>query len=161
MAPAAIPGSLLKFVFSGSLVCKCQIFEATPVIPSDDFSHISLAQLAAAQGWQQQYKLIIDWGKTIPGKPAIRISENLIQGCELPLWLAHEQHQGKHYFALDADSNVIKGLAALVLAQACQANSGRGIETELQQLGLQKHLTPSRNNGLNAIMVRVQALLGE
>lgn len=130
------------------------------MIPADNFSAISLAQLAAAQGWQQQYKMIIDWGKHIPIKPGIRTPQNLIQGCELPLWLAHEQHQGKHYFALDADSNVIKGLAALVLAQACQSNSGAGIETALQQLGLQKHLTPSRNNGLKAIIARVGEVMG-
>lgn len=132
------------------------------MFPRDDFSHISLTQLAAAQGWQAQYKLIIDWGKTLPAKPAIRTAEYVIQGCELPVWLAHEVRDGQHYFALDADSNVIKGLAALVLVQA-QARAQQAPPLDIAQslvaLGLDKHLTPSRNNGLRAIVTQVERLL--
>ncbi len=137
------------------------------VIPVDDFSHICLAQLAAAQGWQQQYKLIIDWGKTLAPKPAIRTPAFLLQGCELPVWLAHERRDGRHYFALDADSSVIKGLAALVVAQVQGCAQGAvpvnisAISANLVALGLEKHLTPSRNNGLRAIVEQVQSLLDE
>ncbi|WP_392397693.1 SufE family protein [Cellvibrio japonicus] len=130
-----------------------------PVIDSDDFSAVSLTLLASAEGWQQQYKLIIDWGKAIPAKPTIRTPEHRIQGCELPLWLAHKQCNGVHYFALDADSNVIKGLASLVLAQVNGTSPVPHPAAALQQLGLEKHLTPSRNNGLKAIIARVEQLL--
>lgn len=138
----------------------------------DNFSFVSLPRLAAAQGWQAQYKLIIDWGKTIAAKPDIRTPDYLIKGCELPVWLKHWVAEGEHCFALDADSNVIKGLAALLLVQVdglavknLAVNDETvllpDLEAQLAALGLQKHLTPSRNNGLRAIIARIYSLLGD
>ncbi len=130
-----------------------------PVNYCDDLSAVSLAQLSAVQSWQQQYKLIIQWGKLISPKPALRCADNLIRGCEVPVWLAHMQDQERDYFALDADSNVIKGLASLLLVQVNGKTRGelRGLDLPhgLRTLGLEKHLTPSRNNGLNAIIARI------
>ena len=125
----------------------------------DDLSAISLAHLRAASGWQQQYKLIIQWGKLIAPKPALRIADNLIRGCEVPVWLAHVPEQGRDYFVFDADSSVIKGLVSLLLVQvngkARTELIGLDLHRELRALGLEKHLTPSRNNGLNAIIARI------
>lgn len=125
----------------------------------DDLSAISLAQLRQGQSWQQQYKLIIQWGKLIAPKPELRVADNLIRGCEVPVWLAHNIAQGQHYFAVDADSSVIKGLASLLLVQVNGKTSdeliGLDLHLALQDVGLEKHLTPSRNNGLNAIIARI------
>lgn len=125
----------------------------------DDLSAISLAQLREAQSWQQQYKLIIQWGKLIAPKPGLRVADNLIRGCEVPVWLAHVAEQGDDYFAVDADSSVIKGLASLLLVQVNGKSRaeliGLDLHRELRALGLEKHLTPSRNNGLNAIIARI------
>lgn len=125
----------------------------------DDLSTISLAQLRQAQNWQQQYKLIIQWGKLITPKPELRVADNVIRGCEVPVWLAHGVEQEQHYFAVDADSSVIKGLASLLLVQVDGKTSaelnGLDLHLALRDLGLEKHLTPSRNNGLNAIIARI------
>ena len=106
----------------------------------DDLSAISLAHLRAASGWQQQYKLIIQWGKLIAPKPALRIADNLIRGCEVPVWLAHMPAQGRDYFALDADSSVIKGLASLLLVQVNGKTNaeliGLDLQGELRELGI-------------------------
>lgn len=129
----------------------------------DDLSSISLAQLLAAGNWQQQYKLIIQWGKLLSSKPDIRTADNLIRGCELPVWLTCSMSDGKLYFAFDADSSVIKGLAALLLVQvnnkAPAELTNLDLVKSLQALGLEKHLTPSRNNGLNGIIARIDELL--
>jgi cysteine desulfuration protein SufE len=131
----------------------------------DDLSAISLAQLREARSWQQQYKLIIQWGKLIAPKPALRQPDNIIRGCEVPVWLAHTSEQGLHYFELDCDSSVIKGLASLLLVQVngktSEALSGLDLHGELHSLGLEKHLTPSRNNGLNAIIARIYQHLNQ
>ena len=131
----------------------------------DDLSAISLAQLREARSWQQQYKLIIQWGKLIGPKPALRLSDNIIRGCEVPVWLVHTSEQGRHYFELDCDSSVIKGLASLLLVQVngktSEALSGLDLHGELHSLGLEKHLTPSRNNGLNAIIARIYQHLNQ
>jgi cysteine desulfuration protein SufE len=129
----------------------------------DDLSSISIDQLLAAGNWQQQYKLIIQWGKLIGAKPHLRVPEYLIRGCELPVWLAHEVKDGKFYATFDADSSVIKGLASLLLVQlqgrAVTDIKNIDLEKSLQGLGLDKHLTPSRNNGLNGIIRRLQELI--
>ena len=132
-------------------------------MPHDDLSSISIPRLLAADNWQQQYKLIIQWGKLLSPKPEIRTAENLIRGCELPVWLTCTQRAGKLYFAFDADSSVIKGLAALLLVQVNDKTPaelvGLDLVASLQSLGLEKHLTPSRNNGLNGIIGQVYELL--
>lgn len=131
----------------------------------DDLSAISLAELQAAHSWQQQYKLIIHWGKLISPKPALRVADKVIRGCEVPVWLGHIVEQERHYFALDADSSVIKGLASLLLVlvngKTSSELSGLDLQGELRGLGLEKHLTPSRNNGLNAIIARIYQHLND
>lgn len=131
----------------------------------DDFSSISLPQLLAANSWQQQYKLIIQWGKLICSKPELRTPGNLIRGCEIPVWLACEQKDGKLWVAFDADSSVIKGLVSLLLVQIHGRERTEVSHINLTQalagIGLEKHLTPSRNNGLNAIIARLQHWLAD
>ena len=130
------------------------------MIPRDDLSQINLDELKAAINWQQQYKLIIQWGKLIQPKADIRLPTNLIKGCEIPVWLAHEQQGERHYLGFDSDSSVMNGLAALLLVQVNGKTraelSGLDLQQALRVLGLEKHLTPSRNNGLQAIIAQIE-----
>lgn len=131
------------------------------MIKCDDLGSVKLAELMAATNWQQQYRLIIQWGKLIQPKADIRLPANLIKGCELPVWLVHQVEGDQHFFAFDSDSSVMNGLAALLLVQANGQTSAQlralDMTAALQALGLERHLTPSRNNGLKAIMARLQA----
>jgi cysteine desulfuration protein SufE len=129
----------------------------------DDLSSVSLTELIASNNWQTQYRLITQWGKLIQPKPDVRTADNLIKGCEVSAWLAHTQEKDAHSFAFDSDSRVINGLAVLLLVQV------NGKTTEeihalnftqlLKDIGLEKHLTPSRNNGLRAIIARVNEIV--
>ena len=73
--------------------------------------------------------------------------------------MAHRESHGVHQFSFDSDSRVINGLAVLLLAQAQGKTTSEVSELDFAQLlsslGLEKHLTPSRNNGLKAIISRV------
>lgn len=133
------------------------------MIPRDDLHSVAITELMAATNWQQQYRLIIQWGNLVRPKPDMRISANLIKGCELPVWLQHEVHADLHYFSFDSDSRVINGLAALLLTlvngQSSAQLEGLDLVGQLHQLGFEKHLTPSRNNGLKAIITRINQLL--
>ena len=125
----------------------------------DDLSSVSLAELIATQNWQAQYRLITQWGKLIQPKPAIRTEENLLKGCEVSAWLAHTEENGTHSFAFDSDSRVINGLAVLLLSQVNRKTTAEinaiDFKKILLDVGLEKHLTPSRNNGLQAIITRI------
>ena len=131
----------------------------------DDLRAVSIAELLAADNWQSQYRLITQWGRLIQHKPALRQLDNLLKGCETPAWLAHSCDGGIHYFSFDSDSRVINGLAALLLSQMQGKTTGDIAAVDfaalLKQVGLEKHLTPSRNNGLNAIMQRARQLTAD
>jgi cysteine desulfuration protein SufE len=133
------------------------------VITRDDLGCVALSELMAAANWQQQYRLIIQWGKLIQPKPEMRLPANLIKGCELPVWLVHEQEGERHYFAFDSDSSVMNGLVVLLLVQI-NGLSMVQIQTldlvaSLQALGFERHLTPSRNNGFHRIIERALILV--
>lgn len=130
---------------------------------ADDLTSVSLEALIAADNWQAKYRLITDWGKLITVKPHIRVEENLVKGCETNAWLAHDYINDQHIFLFDSDSRVINGLAVLLLSQINNHPSAKvmelNIESLLQQAGLQKHLTPSRNNGFKRILERARELV--
>lgn len=129
----------------------------------DDLSAVSLQELIAAQNWQSQYRLITQWGKLIQHKPELRMDVHLLRGCETLAWLNHLEVDGLHRFVFDSDSRVINGLAALLLAQV----DGKKIADIkmvnfadlLAASGLEKHLTPSRNNGIHAIVSKIQSIM--
>lgn len=134
------------------------------MISRDNLSQVDLDALVVASNWQQQYKLIIQWGKLIKSKPEIRSQENLVKGCELPVWITHSRENGMHWFAVDSDSSVMNGLVALLLVQVNgKADSqlrSLDLTARLYDVGLQKHLTPSRNNGFNTIIAWIYRHLG-
>ncbi len=132
---------------------------------SDDLSSVSLAEFVSTQNWQAQYRLITQWGKLIQSKPTLRIDAHQLRGCEVSAWLAHINKDGINYFAFDSDSRVINGLAVLLLAQvngkAAAEIHELDFEKFLKEIGLEKHLTPSRNNGLRAIVLKVNEFIAK
>lgn len=121
----------------------------------DDFRHCDMAQLLAQQGWQAQYKLLIEWGRAIADKPWLRHIVSPVMGCEVPIWLMQQSMNGRVFYFVDCDSRVIKGLLALLLAPLQGRREGplalEGINAPLRAINIARHLTPSRNNGLAAI----------
>jgi len=128
----------------------------------DDLTSVSLTELMAADNWQAKYRLITEWGKLIGPKPDMRTDENLIKGCETKAWLVHRYSEGKHEFLFDSDSRVMSGLAAVLLSainrQSLEVIRAFDVADLLQTAGLQKHLTPSRNNGFVRIVERARVL---
>jgi len=133
------------------------------VIFKDNLTSVSLTELIAATNWQQQYRLIIQWGKLIQPKPALRLPENLVKGCELPVWLVHEREGEQHYFLFDSDSSVMNGLVVLLLVQLNGKSAAQirelDIAASIKLFGFDKHLTPSRNNGFRRILERALHLV--
>lgn len=124
----------------------------------DDFSTLSLERLAAQRSWQGRYRELLLWSKVVSLKPEIRNQENLVRGCESEAWLVHRKIDGRHFFGLDSDSRVVKGLGALLLSQIDGCTTEKIHQLDLPQLfselGLSKHLSQSRSNGFYALMRR-------
>lgn len=132
------------------------------MISPDKLEEVSLRQLREAKSWQAQYRLITDWGKLIVAKPELQRDEYLIRGCETPAWLAHQLIAGRHSFVFDSHSRVMNGLVAIVLSLANEKTSAELLRLDIAQIlltaGLEKHLTPSRNNGLQKIIASLYIL---
>jgi len=119
------------------------------------FETMDWQALLDKKSWQQRYKQLILWGRSMDEQAQIRQPAYFIKGCESSVWLKHHLNNEKHYFIVDSDSAVIKGLAALVL---CRINnkSTKEIETidfdtYFNSIGLSQHLSESRQNGFNSL----------
>ena len=119
-------------------------------------------QFAAAHGWENQYRLIIQLGKQLPALPAEWQQEAFrLKGCESQAWLKGEKSEdGCWHFACDSDARIVRGLIVIVLAalnhQSAAAIQAFDMEGYFTELGLEKHLSPSRGNGLRAIVLAIR-----
>ena len=131
---------------------------------SNLFSTMDWQALTEQRSWQQRYKQLIRWGKAIPTCTDIREEQYLINGCESATWLKHQKIDHKHYYIVDSDSAVVKGLAAIVLCRINQQTTATitaiNFDHYFATLGLAKHLSASRQNGFaalfEAMMLNVQ-----
>ncbi|MCL1141159.1 SufE family protein [Shewanella gaetbuli] len=113
--------------------------------------------IANATNWQEKYRQIMLLGKKLPSLAAeFRQESAQVKGCESQAWLYHRTINGKEYFVADSDARIVKGLIGLLLV-ATQGQSAEVIRqfdvTEyFNQLGLSGQLSPSRTNGLHALV---------
>lgn len=118
--------------------------------------------LSFFDSWEDRYKYIIDLGRELPELDAAeRTDNNLVRGCQSQVWLVSREQGDKLYFDADSDAFIVKGLLAVVLA-AYNAKTRKEIqafpiEDYFEQLNLLKHLSPTRGNGLKAMVSRIQA----
>lgn len=122
----------------------------------DDLSSIDLHLLINSNSWQEKYRLILQWSELIKSKPALQHPDTMLKGCEVESWIKTAFIDDAHYFLFDSQSKLIKGLAAIILVQLNGQTSGYirnwNEHDFLQKSQLQKHMTPSRNNGLMALI---------
>ncbi|WP_298443567.1 SufE family protein [uncultured Ferrimonas sp.] len=123
----------------------------------------SLDQELSAQGhWQGRYRILMKLGQRMDKLPgALQQASAEVAGCESATWLYHQQIDGKHYWLADSDARIVRGLLVLVLA-ACNGKTGAQLaQLDLAgwfaALGLADHLSPSRSNGLNAVVQQLLA----
>ena len=93
---------------------------------------------------------------------SLRTPERLVKGCQSNVWLDVQLAEFALSFTVDSDAHIVRGLLALVMA-AYNDKSAADIVTfdidgYFQQLDLERHLSPTRGNGLKAIVARIQAI---
>lgn len=139
------------------------VLSASPPSLPQEFNAIDTHALMAVQSWQAKYKLLMNWGNSLSVKPWLRQDEFLVRGCDTALWLYGREADGVFHFAADGDSRIIKGLAALLLAQVNGLTKAEilalDLEHNLTTFGLERHLAPSRSNGFAALVIRLQQLV--
>jgi cysteine desulfuration protein SufE len=111
------------------------------------------------EDWQERYEHLIELGKTAPPFEIEKSEELLIKGCQSKVWLNAEFKEGKIYFSMDSDAILPKGIAAMMV----RIYSGQTPEdivnsnTDfIQTIGLQEFLSPTRANGLLAMIKQIK-----
>jgi cysteine desulfuration protein SufE len=130
-------------------------------LPAD--AVIALETFQVVGNWEQRARLLMQWGERLPALPdADKVETNLVQGCESLVWLVGRLQDGHWQFAASSDARLIRGLVALLLARV---NGLTAVELQavdlpgwFEQLGLSRQLSPSRSNGLNAVLQRMRQL---
>lgn len=123
----------------------------------------AITQVQQAKGWQDKYRVIMLLGKVVPELPAeLKQDQHLVEGCESAAWLVASQHNGYWSFQFDADARIIKGVVAMLLSSIEGKVSAEIQHHELinlfNSLGLSQGLSPSRSNGVHAVIEKVRDL---
>jgi cysteine desulfuration protein SufE len=111
--------------------------------------------------WSERYQYLIDLGRKLPTFPdAWKIDEHRLHGCQSMVWIVPSGDARKLDFAAASDSAIVSGLIYLAL----RVYSGRTAEEILAtdaryigDIGLAKHLSPTRSNGLAALLAFIKA----
>ena len=111
--------------------------------------------------WEERYKRLIEIGKDLsPMDPSLQIEENKIKGCQSQVWLAVKLNSDKTlHFDANSDAMIVKGLVALLLIvyQDTSPKDILAISTQfIKELGFESYLSPSRANGLQAMIRQIQ-----
>lgn len=122
-----------------------------------------LDDLSFFDDWEERYQYIIDLGKALPPMDAsLHTPERLVKGCQSNVWIEVDSRDGRLQFEVDSDAHIVRGLLALIMA-AYQNRTPAEIlafdmEDYFRQLDLERHLSPTRGNGLRAMVNRVRAI---
>ncbi|MBY7999589.1 cysteine desulfurase sulfur acceptor subunit CsdE [Vibrio fluvialis] len=119
--------------------------------------------MQSLHGWEDRYRQVVQWGKKLPQMPDELKSEQVtVSGCESLVWLVGEPQGGVWHFCADSDARIVRGLIAIVLAafdgKTAAEIQAFDINDYFDQLGLIAHLSPSRGNGLRAIVEQIQTM---
>ncbi|WP_025899618.1 SufE family protein [Sneathiella glossodoripedis] len=111
--------------------------------------------------WTDRYGYLIDLGKKLPDFPnELKTEENLMQGCQSQVWLISYMEGDRLRFKAASDAMIVSGLIALILAVYDNHTPQEILDTGsdfIEELGLSKHLSPSRSNGLHSLVKHVMA----
>lgn len=122
-----------------------------------------LGAFQQAGSWEQRARLLMQWGERLA--PLLDVERNdtqRVHGCESQVWLVAEVQDDHWQFRATSDARLIRGLLAVLLARVNGLNSSELQALDLAdwfaQLGLARQLSPSRSNGLNAVLQRMREL---
>ncbi|MFR0672482.1 SufE family protein [Enterobacterales bacterium AW_CKDN230030176-1A_HGKHYDSX7] len=123
----------------------------------------ALQAFEQAHGWEQRARLLMQWGQRLPPlDEADKVEANRVHGCESVVWLTAQAVDGHWQFQADSEARLLKGLLAVLLVRVQGLDRDALVGVDLPdwfaQLGLERQLTPSRSNGLHAVLQRMAQL---
>jgi cysteine desulfuration protein SufE len=119
-----------------------------------------IEEFSMYEDWMDKYSYLIELGNDLEElDPKDKNDQNLIKGCQSRVWLVAEMNNGTIQFKGESDAVIVKGLVALLLRVVSNRTPKEILENELHfidDLGLKQHLSPTRSNGLLAMVKQIR-----
>ncbi|MDN3653125.1 SufS family cysteine desulfurase [Thalassotalea ponticola] len=152
-----------EHVVKGATSDKAENNTSSPIETSTVSEQQILTEFKAVKGWDQKHRLIMLLSKQLNRlDKQQRNKQTLIEGCESQAWLTVTQVNGHLFFSGDSEARLIRGLMVIIfsLFQGKTAAQIAGVDVDgfFQRIGLMQHLSPSRGNGVRAIVARIQLI---
>lgn len=110
--------------------------------------------------WMDKYQMLIDLGNDLsPLDEQYKTPQNLIDGCQSRVWLQCDYADGKLHFQAESDALIVKGIIALLIRVLNDHTPQEILDADLyfiEQIGLKDHLSPTRSNGLLAMVKQMR-----
>lgn len=112
--------------------------------------------------WLDKYEYLIDLGKNLEAvDDTAKIDSNLIKGCQSRVWLDSKIEDGRIYFNADSDAIITKGIISLLISVYSGRTPAEIAKDDfgfIENIGLKENLSPTRANGLAAMIQRIKEL---
>ena len=132
-----------------------------PGEPSAESAQFAIAdEFAFFSDWTERYQYLIDLGRKLaPFPEALKTDEFKVHGCQSQVWLVPNGDAHRLDFQAISDSSIVTGLIALLLRVYSGRSAQEILATEprfIEAIGLAKHLSPTRSNGLSAMLATIK-----
>ena len=115
-----------------------------------------IQEFADLDDWMDRYQLLIDLGSSQPKlDDKYKTEQNLIDGCQSRVWLQADMKDGLLHFQAESDALIVKGIVALLVRVLSDHTPEEILRADLyfiESIGLREHLSPTRSNGLLAML---------
>lgn len=127
----------------------------------NDIQDEIIEEFSGLTDWMDRYAYIIDMGNSLPSFPETdKTPANLIEGCQSRVWItAHLSQDGKIEYEADSDALIVKGIISLLLRVLSNHTPREILDADLyfiDKIGLSEHLSPTRSNGLVAMVKQMR-----
>ena len=111
--------------------------------------------------WMDKYQMLIDLGGELNALgEKYKNDDNLIDGCQSRVWIQCDVKDGQLFFTADSDALIVKGIIALLIKVLSGHTAKEILDADLyfiDRIGLKDHLSPTRSNGLLAMVKRIKS----
>ena len=119
-----------------------------------------IEEFSGFDDWMDKYQLLIDLGnEQEPLDDKYKTEQKLIDGCQSRVWLQADLVDGNIHFSAESDALIVKGIVALLIRVLSDHTPQEILDADLyfiEQIGLKEHLSPTRSNGLLAMVKQIK-----
>ena len=131
----------------------------------NDIQEEIIEEFSALDDWMDKYQLLIDLGgEQEPLDEKYKTEQNIIEGCQSRVWIQCDASDGEDgkilHLQADSDALIVKGIIALLIRVINDQPAKEILNSDfhfIEAIGLKDHLSPTRSNGLLAMVKRIKA----